>query len=73
MVPNFLSAAWCWEAFHGLRVQNVKSLILVDVIFLLDGRWRREGKKEKKNQSHREGEFPQGWTHLAGCVVGRSC
>jgi hypothetical protein len=39
---------WLREAFHGLRIQDVKSLILFDALFLLDGRKRREGKKEKK-------------------------
>jgi hypothetical protein len=49
MVPNFLSEAWCGEAFHGLRVQEVQSLILVDALFLLDGGKRRERKKKKSN------------------------
>jgi hypothetical protein len=35
-------------AFHGLGVQEVESLILVDALFLLDGGRRREGNKEKK-------------------------
>jgi hypothetical protein len=48
MAPNFLSIMWLREAFHGLRIQDVKSLILFDALFLLDGRKRREGKKEKK-------------------------
>jgi hypothetical protein len=33
------------EAFHGLGVQDVKSLILVYALFLLDEGRRREGKK----------------------------
>jgi hypothetical protein len=37
MVTNFLSAVWPGEAFHGLEVCDVKSLILVGVLFLLDG------------------------------------
>jgi hypothetical protein len=28
MAPNFLSAVYCGEVFHGLGVQDVKSLIL---------------------------------------------
>jgi hypothetical protein len=44
MAPNFLSVTWHGEAFPGVEVQNVKSLILVDALFLLDGGRRREGK-----------------------------
>jgi hypothetical protein len=44
-VPNFLSAVWRGEAFHGIGVQGVESLILVDALFPLDGGRRREGKK----------------------------
>jgi hypothetical protein len=43
---NFLSAAWCREAFHGLGVWDVESLILVDVLFPLNGERTREGKKK---------------------------
>jgi hypothetical protein len=37
-------------AFHGLGVHDVKSLILVDALFLLGGRKRREGKKKRKEK-----------------------
>jgi hypothetical protein len=50
MAPNFLSIMWHGEAFHGLVVQDVKSLILVDALFLLDEGRRREGKKKKKKR-----------------------
>jgi hypothetical protein len=46
MVPYFLSVTWQREAFHGLGVHDVKSLILVAALFLLDGGRRREGKKK---------------------------
>jgi hypothetical protein len=46
MLLTFLSAVWHAKAFHGLGVQDVKSLILVDALFLLD-RERRKGKKNK--------------------------
>jgi hypothetical protein len=36
--------------------------------------WRKEKRrKERKKNYHREGEFPQGWVRLAGCVAGHSC
>jgi hypothetical protein len=57
MVPNFLSAAWCGEAFHRLVVQDVESLVLVDALFPLDGGRRREGKLEKNIAMEEEG-FP---------------
>jgi hypothetical protein len=47
MASNFLSVTWHGEAFHGLGVQVVKSLILVDALFPLDG-GRREGEKKEK-------------------------
>jgi hypothetical protein len=50
MMPNFLIVTCCGEAFHGLEVQDVKSLILVDALFLLDGGWRRERKKKEKEK-----------------------
>jgi hypothetical protein len=46
MVSNFLSEVWCGEAFHGLGIQDVKSLILVDALFPLDVERRREAKKK---------------------------
>jgi hypothetical protein len=42
MASNFLSVTWCGEDFHRLRGHDVKSLILVDALFLLDGGRRRE-------------------------------
>jgi hypothetical protein len=39
-----------WDVFHGLRVQDVKSLILIDALFLLDQGRRREGKKKEKEK-----------------------
>jgi hypothetical protein len=57
MLPNFLSATGHGEAFHGLGVQDVKSLILVDSLFPLDGGRRKEGNKEKKLWG---GGFPWG-------------
>jgi hypothetical protein len=50
MSPTFLSAAWSGEAFHRLEVHEIKSLIMVDVLFLLDGESRRE---EKKKNCHK--------------------
>jgi hypothetical protein len=50
MTPNFLSAVLCGEAFCGLGVHYVKSFILVDALFLLDGGKRRERKKERKKK-----------------------
>jgi hypothetical protein len=52
MAPNFFSVTCCGEAFHGLEVQDVESLILVDVSFQLDGGRRREGKKKEKKNYH---------------------
>jgi hypothetical protein len=53
MVPNFLSIMWCGEAFHGVWVQDVESLILVGALFPFYGGRRREGKKkEKKKYRH---------------------
>jgi hypothetical protein len=71
MAPNFLHAAWQGEAFHGLGIQDIESLILVVALFLLEGGRRTEGKKEKKSQLRRG--FPQGWTRLAVSVAGCSC
>jgi hypothetical protein len=34
MAPNFLSVMWCREAFYGLGVEDVKSLILVGALYL---------------------------------------
>jgi hypothetical protein len=50
MAPIFLSVMWLGVAFHGLGVHDVKSLILVDALFLLGGRKRREGKKKRKEK-----------------------
>jgi hypothetical protein len=50
VAPNFLSAAWYGEAFHGLEVQDVESLILVGALFLLDRGKRREGKKKEEKK-----------------------
>jgi hypothetical protein len=50
MAPNFVSIAWLWEAFHGLGIQDVKSLILVGGLFPLDAGRRREGKKKEKKK-----------------------
>jgi hypothetical protein len=60
MVPNFLSAASYGEAFHGLRFHDIKSLILVDALFLLEGRRKREGEKKEKEKQITVGEegFP---------------
>jgi hypothetical protein len=44
MATNFLSVTWLGETLHELGVQDAESLILVDVLFLLDGGRRREGK-----------------------------
>jgi hypothetical protein len=41
MASNFLSVTWYGEVFHGLEVQDVKSLILVGALFH-DGGRRRE-------------------------------
>jgi hypothetical protein len=43
---------WHGEAFHRLGVQDVKSLILVGALFLLDGGIRREGKKKEKKKTN---------------------
>jgi hypothetical protein len=56
MVPNFLSITWHGDAFHGLGVHDVESLILVGVLFLLDGERRREGKKNEKKKKTCHGE-----------------
>jgi hypothetical protein len=50
MVPNFLSTTWCGEAFQGLGIQDVESLILVGALFLLVGGRRRERKKKEKRK-----------------------
>jgi hypothetical protein len=50
MAPNFLSIIWCGEAFHGLGVQDVKSLIQVGALFPLDGGRRIKGKKKEKKK-----------------------
>jgi hypothetical protein len=62
MVPKFLSIMWCGEPFHWLGIQDVKSLILVGALFLLDGGRRRGGiiknkKEEEKISVGKEG-FP---------------
>jgi hypothetical protein len=61
MEPNFLSIMWGGEAFHGLGVQDVKNLILVGALFLLDGGRRREGKKKEKKKKITMGKegFPR--------------
>jgi hypothetical protein len=51
MAPYFLSVMWHGKTIHGLGVQDVKSLILVDTLFTFDGGRRREGKKKKKKKS----------------------
>jgi hypothetical protein len=62
-----------WEAFHGLGVQDVQSLILVGLYFhLMEEGEEKERKKKKKNCHGKEG-FPWGWTCLADCAVGCSC
>jgi hypothetical protein len=48
MVLSFLSVMWCGEAFHGIGVQDVESLIVVNALFPLDRGRRREGKKKEK-------------------------
>jgi hypothetical protein len=69
MVPNFLSVTWCGEAFHGLGVQDVKTLILVDALFPLSGERKRGRKKKGKEKKLllRKGVFP--WLDPPGCVV----
>jgi hypothetical protein len=49
MVANFLSVIWHGEAFQGLGVQDVISLILVGALFPFNGRRRRKGKEKKKS------------------------
>jgi hypothetical protein len=44
MVSNIVSVTWCGEPFYRPGVHDVECLILVDVLFLLDGGRRREGK-----------------------------
>jgi hypothetical protein len=62
------------EAFHRQGVQDVKNLILVDALFLLDQGRRREGKKkEKEKKSPWRRKISWGWIHLSGCGVGCSC
>jgi hypothetical protein len=60
----------------------VEGLILVGVLFLLEGGRKekgREGKKKekkkekKKKNLHGEEGFPRCWTHLAGWAVSHSC
>jgi hypothetical protein len=63
MVPCFLSAACCGEAFHKLDIQDVESFILVDALLLLDGGSRKEGKKKKLLCGRRVSP---------GCAAGRS-
>jgi hypothetical protein len=41
---------WHGEAFQSLGVQDVESLILVGVLFLLDGRRIKKGKKREKKK-----------------------
>jgi hypothetical protein len=53
MAPNFPSVTWHSEAFHGLRVQGVKVLILVGALFLVDGGRRTEGKKKTDRQKEK--------------------
>jgi hypothetical protein len=50
MASNFLSVTWHGEALCGLGVQGVKGLILVGVLFPLDGGRIREGKKQEKKK-----------------------
>jgi hypothetical protein len=62
------------NAFHGLGVQNVESLILIVALFVLDGGRRREGKKKEKKKKiamGKEGSSRAG-PPLAGCAVGCS-
>jgi hypothetical protein len=67
IVPTFLGAVWCVEAFNGVGVQDVESLILVGALFLLDGGMRKEEKERKqKRNCHGGGGFPWGWTCLVG-------
>jgi hypothetical protein len=48
MAPNFLSEAWWMEAFHGLWIQDVESLILVGVYFCLMEEGEEKERKKKK-------------------------
>jgi hypothetical protein len=74
MVPNFLSVIWHGGTFHGLGVQGVKSLILVDAyLCLMEEEEEKERQKEKKEKYHHgEGGFLWGWTRFTGCAVGHS-
>jgi hypothetical protein len=49
MGANFLSTVWFGEVFHGLGVQDVENLILVDALFLLNGGRRREPENSIQN------------------------
>jgi hypothetical protein len=42
MAPNFLTAPRHGEAFHGLGVQDVDSMNLIDALFVPYGGRRRE-------------------------------
>jgi hypothetical protein len=54
-MSNFLNAAWCEEDFHRLGVQNIKSLLLVDSLYPLDGGRRRERRKNAVGEE----DFPR--------------
>jgi hypothetical protein len=68
MAPNFLNSVWCEEAFYGLVVQDVESLILIDAFFLTDGGRRREGKKKKSPWRRVSPECH--WLQLLGAIKG---
>jgi hypothetical protein len=73
MLSTFLSAAWRKEAFHRLGVQDVRVWFRLMLCFCLmeEG---EEKEKKKGERSHLGGRgFPQGWTSLAGCILGCSC
>jgi hypothetical protein len=54
---NFSQCSTVWEGFPQARGSGSCSLILVDVLFLLDGGGKRQGKKIGERNRHGTGGF----------------
>jgi hypothetical protein len=52
---------WCGEAFNRLWIQNVDSLILIDVSFLLVGKEKRRKEKSTWGRNISLGLDPSCW------------
>jgi hypothetical protein len=66
------------EAFHRVRGQDVTEFDSdgCSVFFLLGEKKKRERERKGKKERERNDQgafFPQGWTHLSGCMQDFCC